>query len=81
MKPLSVARLVIVWTTLLAVGPTLWAQGGRLQNILDSATAEFPGRAGIWAKHLATGEEAGEAEDKIGRFAQRLVDYFDANPK
>jgi beta-lactamase class A len=34
------------------------AQGG-LQRVLDQATADFPGRAGIWVKHLTTGEEAG----------------------
>ncbi len=33
------------------------AQGG-LQRLLDAATADFPGRAGIWVKHLTTGEEA-----------------------
>jgi beta-lactamase class A len=34
------------------------AQSG-LQRILDTATADFPGHAGIWVKHLTTGEEAG----------------------
>jgi beta-lactamase class A len=29
-----------------------------LQRILDQATADFPGRAGIYVKHLTTGEEA-----------------------
>lgn len=28
-----------------------------LQKILDAHAAEFPGRAGIWVKHLTTGEE------------------------
>ena len=48
---------------IVAVALVLWAthasaQGG-LQRLLDAATAEFPGRAGIWVKHLTTGEEAG----------------------
>ena len=30
-----------------------------LQRMLDTATADFPGRAGIWVKHLTSGEEAG----------------------
>lgn len=34
------------------------AQSG-LQPILDAAATDFPGRAGIWVKHLTTGEEAG----------------------
>jgi beta-lactamase class A len=34
------------------------AQSG-LQRILDTVTADFPGHAGIWVKHLTTGEEAG----------------------
>jgi beta-lactamase class A len=32
------------------------AQG--LQNILEAEVAAFPGRAGVWVKHLTTGEEA-----------------------
>src|SRR5262245_45862290 len=34
------------------------AQSG-LQRVLDEATAGFPGRAGIWVKHLTSGEAAG----------------------
>jgi beta-lactamase class A len=30
-----------------------------LQNLLTRASSEFPGRAGIWVKHLTTGETAG----------------------
>ncbi len=33
-------------------------QGSGLQRLLDTATGDFPGRAGIWVKHLTTGEEA-----------------------
>jgi beta-lactamase class A len=35
-----------------------------LQRLLDGELARFPGRAGIWVKHLATGEEAGVRADE-----------------
>ena len=31
---------------------------GGLQRLLDAEMARFPGRAGVWVKHLTTGEEA-----------------------
>jgi len=34
-----------------------------LQAILDTQAAEFPGRAGIWVKHLTTGEEGAVRAD------------------
>jgi beta-lactamase class A len=55
------SRPPLLALTLLAAGLSagpVSAQGG-LQRILDTAAAEFPGRAGIWVKHLTTGEEAG----------------------
>jgi beta-lactamase class A len=57
----SAPRGLTFGATLLAVGLAclpVSAQGG-LQRLLDAATADFPGRAGIWVKHLTTGEEAG----------------------
>ncbi|HEX3868383.1 MAG TPA: serine hydrolase, partial [Gemmatimonadaceae bacterium] len=35
-----------------------------LQKTLDAELARFPGRAGIWVKHLTTGEEAGVRADE-----------------
>jgi beta-lactamase class A len=32
--------------------------GSGLQRLLDAEIARFPGKAGIWVKHLTTGEEA-----------------------
>jgi beta-lactamase class A len=32
--------------------------GSGLQRLLDAELARFPGRAGVWVKHLVTGEEA-----------------------
>jgi beta-lactamase class A len=37
-------------------------QPGALQVMLTRISAEFPGRAGIWVKHLKTGETAGVRE-------------------
>lgn len=37
----------------------LAAQPAPLQNLLARSAAEFPGKAGIWVKHLTTGETAG----------------------
>ncbi|HXG88907.1 MAG TPA: serine hydrolase [Vicinamibacterales bacterium] len=36
----------------------------KLQPLLDADLATFPGRAGIWVKHLTTGEEAGVRADE-----------------
>jgi beta-lactamase class A len=36
-----------------------------LQKILDAELARFPGRAGVWVKHLTTGEEAGVRADEF----------------
>ena len=37
---------------------------GDLQKILDAQAAQFPGKAGIWVKHLTTGEEASVRGDE-----------------
>jgi beta-lactamase class A len=50
-------RLIAV----LAASATLAAgqpSGGNLQKLLDAELARFPARAGVWVKHLTTGEEA-----------------------
>lgn len=35
-----------------------------LQRLLEAELARFPGRAGLWVKHLTTGEEAAVAADE-----------------
>lgn len=35
-----------------------------LQRLLDADLARFPGRAGVWVKHLTTGEEASVRSDE-----------------
>ncbi|MEY4636080.1 MAG: hypothetical protein RJA55_1878 [Acidobacteriota bacterium] len=46
---------------LLLAAPAL-AQTGRLQTLATSAANAFPGTAGIWVKHLTTGETAGAGD-------------------
>jgi len=36
-----------------------------LQRLLTAELARFPGRAGVWVKHLTTGEEAGVRADEM----------------
>jgi beta-lactamase class A len=43
----------------LAIGVLFSAQSTPLQSLLTRASADFPGQAGIWVKHLATNETAG----------------------
>jgi beta-lactamase class A len=40
------------------------APSASLQALLDAELARFPARAGIWVKHLGTGEEAGVRADE-----------------
>jgi beta-lactamase class A len=49
---------------LVASAATLRSQGSGLQRLLDAELARFPGRAGVWVRHLATGEEAGVRADE-----------------
>jgi beta-lactamase class A len=39
------------------------APGGGLQRLLEGELARFPGRAGVWVKHLTNGEESGVLAD------------------
>jgi beta-lactamase class A len=43
----------------LAVAVLLSSQATPLQSLLNRTSAEFPGKAGIWVKHLTTNETAG----------------------
>jgi beta-lactamase class A len=46
------------------VASTRQAGPGNLQSLLEAELARFPGRAGVWVKHLTTGEEAGVRADE-----------------
>ncbi|HYE88018.1 MAG TPA: serine hydrolase [Vicinamibacterales bacterium] len=43
----------------------LLAQPSPVQSLLARTSAEFPGRAGIWVRHLATGETAGVRDGEM----------------
>ena len=51
--------------TLAASALLLTQQPSALHNILTRASSEFPGKAGIWVKHLTTGETAGFRDGEI----------------
>jgi beta-lactamase class A len=54
-------RFAAVW---LALASRVGAQTSGLQHLLDAELARFPGRAGIWVKHLTTGDSAGVRADE-----------------
>jgi len=49
----------------LAAAAGLLAQPTALQNLLTRASSEFPGKAGVWVRHLATGETAGVRDGEM----------------
>jgi beta-lactamase class A len=53
----------------IALSASLLAQPGveptPLQNLLTRASSEFPGKAGIWVKHLTTNETAGVRDGEM----------------
>src|SRR5688572_12938345 len=64
----SVARLARAYAPALATALVLFCTAtaqspSGLQRLLDAELARFPGRAGVWVKHLTTGEEAGVRAD------------------
>jgi beta-lactamase class A len=48
---------------LVSVGISAQSPPTGLQRLLDAELARFPGRAGVWVKHITTGEEAGVRAD------------------
>ena len=57
-----VAASVIAFTSASAQQGSRPASG--LQRLLDAELARFPGKAGVWVKHLTTGEEAAVRADE-----------------
>jgi beta-lactamase class A len=59
---------LFVAASLIALTSASAQQGARpasgLQRLLDAELARFPGKAGVWVKHLTTGEEAGVRADE-----------------
>jgi beta-lactamase class A len=54
-RPSAFAFLLVFVAGIMAVQ----AQPTTLHNLLTKSAADFPGKAGIWVKHLTTGETAG----------------------
>jgi len=60
--------LTLVAAAALLAQPFDSAQGRQptaLHNLLTKSAADFPGKAGIWVKHLTTGESAGVRDGEI----------------
>src|ERR671912_110926 len=49
---------------LFSLTPLAGKQVTGLQRLLDAEIGRFPARAGVWVKHLTTGEEAGVRADE-----------------
>src|SRR5687767_1074017 len=60
----AVAALASVFATQIAHAQAQPSRAGSgLQRLLDAELSRFPGKAGVWVKHLTTGEEAGVRAD------------------
>ena len=64
--PLSVLVVCLIASRVVAAQPATrpTSSTSALQRLLDAEMARFPGRAGIWVKHLGTGEEASVRGDE-----------------
>ena len=60
--------MLAIAASLIAITGVSAQQGARptsgLQRLLDAELARFPAKAGVWVKHLTTGEEAGVRADE-----------------
>jgi beta-lactamase class A len=63
----AVRRAVYIAAGLLTALEGAVAQTARsgLQRLLDAELARFPGKAGVWVKHLTSNEEAGVRADEL----------------
>ena len=61
MRPYALIAAAILATPQLLLGQATQRSG--LQRLLDAELGRFPGKAGVWVKHLTTGEEAGVRAD------------------
>jgi beta-lactamase class A len=62
------AAFALLFASVLLTQPVDSAQDKQpaaLQTLLTRASAEFPGKAGIWVKHLTTGETAGVRDGEM----------------
>ena len=58
----TIAAALLIGTT--AAGAQQARPASGLQRLLDAELSRFPGRAGVWVKHLTTGEEAAVRGDE-----------------
>lgn len=67
MSAISFQRSALALTALLVLGTgdPAAARQGALHALLTRSSTEFPGKAGIWVKHLTTGESAGVRDGEI----------------
>ena len=60
----AVAALLVAAIVRQSPAQTPARPSGGLQRLLDAELARFPGKAGVWVKHLTTGEEAAVRADE-----------------
>ena len=77
-KSAGIAALVCVVVALrlatpLAAQPSSSRAASGLQRLLDAELARVPGTAGVWVKHLTTGEEAAVNADRLTRLPDGLT--------
>ena len=64
---------ILLFTALPAFAQGASLPPSALQRLLDAEAARFPGKLGVWVKHLTTGEEAGvRADEALDRKSTRL---------
>jgi beta-lactamase class A len=61
----QMTQKLVLTLTVVAVAAAAYAQPTPLQALLTRSAAEFPGTAGIWVKHLSSGESAGVRDTDI----------------
>ncbi len=65
MAQMTQIRLALVLVLSAGVALVQAQPPAQLHNLLTKSAADFPGKAGIWVKHLTTGETAGVRDTEI----------------
>ena len=73
-RAVAIAVLSLAWAQTTA-GLQQQRAGSGLQRLLDAELSRFPGRAGVWVKHLTTGEEAGVLADETFNSASVITHH------
>ena len=64
LRAFSLAAFALMCVARVPFAQTAPAASSGLQKLLDAELARFPAKAGVWVKHLTTGEEAGVRADE-----------------